>query len=31
MGTFVALDVSLQSTSVHVVDQQGRCLWRGRA
>jgi transposase len=30
MGTFVALDVSLQSTSVHVVDQQGRCLWRGK-
>jgi hypothetical protein len=30
MGTFVALDVSLQSISVHVVDQQGRCLWRGK-
>jgi transposase len=30
MGAFVALDVSLQSTTVHVVDQQGRCLWRGK-
>ena len=30
MGAFVALDVSLQSTSLHVVDQQGRCLWRGK-
>lgn len=25
----MALDVSLQSTSVHVVNEQGRCLWRG--
>ena len=27
---YVALDVSLRSTSVHIVDQQGRCLWRGK-
>jgi transposase len=30
MAKYVALDVSLLSTSVHVVDQQGRCLWRGK-
>ena len=30
MAEYVALDVSLQSTSVHIVDQQGRCLWRGK-
>ena len=30
MSAYVALDVSLQSTSVHVVDEQGRCLWRGK-
>ena len=29
MAAYVALDVSLQSTSVHVVDERGRCLWRG--
>ena len=29
MAEYVALDVSLRSTSVHIVDQQGRCLWRG--
>jgi len=29
MAEYVALDVSLQSTSVHVVNEQGRCLWRG--
>jgi transposase len=23
-------DVSLRSTSVHIVDQQGRCVWRGK-
>ena len=30
MAEYVALDVSLQSTSVHVVNEQGRCLWRGK-
>ena len=30
MSAYVALDVSLQATSVHVVDEQGRCLWRGK-
>ena len=30
MAEYVALDVSLQSTSVHVVDEQGHCLWRGK-
>src|SRR3954447_6394575 len=29
MAEYVALDVSLRSTSVHIVDQQGRRLWRG--
>jgi transposase len=29
MAEYVALDVSLRSTSVHIVDQQGRCRWRG--
>jgi transposase len=30
MGSYVALDVSLRSTSVHVVDEPGKCLWRGK-
>ena len=30
MAEYVALDVSLRSTSVHIVDQQGRRLWRGK-
>ena len=30
MGSYAAFDVSLRSTSVHVVDEAGRCLWRGR-
>jgi transposase len=30
MAEYVALDVSLQFTSVHVVDERGRCLWRGK-
>jgi transposase len=30
MSTYVALDVSLQSTSMHIVDQHGRCVWRGK-
>jgi transposase len=29
MAEYVALDVSLRSTSVHIVDEQGRCRWRG--
>ena len=29
MAEYVALDVSMKSTSLHVVDAQGRCLWRG--
>ena len=29
MAEYVALDVSSRSTSVHIVDQQGRRLWRG--
>ena len=30
MGSYVALDVSLRPTSVHVVDEAGKCLWRGK-
>ena len=30
MSAYVGLDVSLASTSVHVVDERGRCLWRGK-
>ncbi|MGH7048740.1 MAG: IS110 family transposase [Stellaceae bacterium] len=30
MGSYVAFDVSLRSTSVHVVDEEGKCLWRGK-
>ncbi len=30
MGSYVAFDVSLRSTSVHVVDEAGKCLWRGK-
>src|SRR5262245_15777728 len=30
MGTYVGLDVSLRSTSVHVMDEAGKCLWRGK-
>ena len=30
MGSYVAFDVSLRSTSVHVVDETGQCLWRGK-
>ena len=30
MGSYVALDVSLRSTSVHIVDETGKCLWRGK-
>jgi len=29
MAEYVALDVSLRSTSVHIVDERGRCRWRG--
>ncbi len=30
MGSYVAFDVSLRSTSVHVVDEAGKCRWRGK-
>jgi transposase len=30
MATYVGLDVSLRSTSVHVIDEAGKCLWRGK-
>src|SRR3954451_12547355 len=30
MAEYVALDVSLRSTSVHIVDERGHCLWRGK-
>jgi transposase len=30
MGSYAALDVSLHSTSVHIVDEAGKCLWRGK-
>ena len=30
MGSYAAFDVSLRSTSVHVVDEAGTCLWRGK-
>ena len=30
MTVFAALDVSKRSTSIHVVDAQGACLWRGK-
>lgn len=30
MGSYVAFDVSLRSTSVHIVDEAGKCLWRGK-
>src|SRR5215207_4413563 len=30
MAEYVALDVSLRSTSVHVVDERGRRVWRGK-
>jgi len=30
MGSYIAFDVSLRSTSVHVVDEAGKCLWRGK-
>ena len=30
MASYVGLDVSLRSTSVHVVDGDGKCLWRGK-
>ena len=31
MPAFAALDVSKKSTSIHVVDEAGTCLWRGKA
>lgn len=30
MGSYVAFDVSLRSTSVQIVDEAGKCLWRGK-
>jgi transposase len=30
MSSYVAFDVSLRSTSVHVVDETGKFLWRGK-
>lgn len=31
MPVFAALDVSKKSTSIHVTDEAGTCLWRGKA
>ena len=31
MTAFAALDVSKRSTSIHIVDEKGTCLWRGKA
>ncbi|MBV1796722.1 hypothetical protein [Siccirubricoccus sp. G192] len=30
MAAYAALDVSMKATSVYVVDEAGRCLWRGK-
>jgi transposase len=30
MGQYVGLDVSLEETKVHVLDEQGQRVWRGR-
>jgi transposase len=30
MGSYAALDVSLRATSIHIVDETGKCLWRGK-
>ena len=29
MGQYVGLDVSLETTKVHVLDEQGKRVWRG--
>ena len=29
MGQYVGLDVSLEETKVHVLDEQGKPVWRG--
>ena len=29
MGQYVGLDVSLEVTTVHVLDEQGKRVWRG--
>ena len=29
MGQYVGLDVSLETTTVHVLDEQGKRVWRG--
>ena len=31
MTAFAALDVSKKTTSIHVVDEKGVCLWRGKS
>ena len=31
MPVYAALDVSKKSTQVHVVDERGTCLWRGKS
>ena len=30
MGSFAAFDVSLRATSIHIVDETGKCRWRGK-
>jgi transposase len=30
MAAYAALDVSMRTTSIHLVDETGRCLWRGK-
>lgn len=30
MTAYAALDVSKKSTSIHIVDEKGACLWRGK-
>jgi transposase len=30
MAHYVGLDVSMEETKVHTLDEQGRCVWRGR-
>ena len=30
MAAFAALDVSKKSTAIHIVDEKGVCLWRGK-
>lgn len=30
MAAYAALDVSMKITNIHIVDETGRCLWRGK-